>query len=190
MSTVTTASLPGPSLWKIDPQHSLASFRVKHMMVSHVTGSFSGIKGELRFDPANPSAASVEAAIDASTVETREAQRDAHLRSADFLDVEHYPTMSFRSTRVQPAGEGELTVEGDLTIRGVTRPVRFSVEGPSAAAKDPYGNTRIGLSARARISRKEFGLAFNPVLETGGVMIGDDLSLTLDVEFIAAGSPA
>jgi polyisoprenoid-binding protein YceI len=144
------------------------------------------IKGVLTLDESDITASHVKATIDASTINTREAQRDAQLKSADFFDVERFPTMSFRSNQVIRTGDYELTVTGDLTIHGVTRQVTFKVEGPGAAGKDPSGNTRIGLSATTRINHKEFGLAWNAVLETGGILVGEDVSITLDLEFIRA----
>jgi polyisoprenoid-binding protein YceI len=128
----------------------------------------------------------VEATIDAASIDTRDAQRDAHLKSPDFLDVEKFPTLAFKSTSVKRAGDGELKVAGELTIHGVTRNVVFDVEGPTAPGKDPWGNTRIGLSATTKINRKDFGLTWNAALETGGILVGDDVTLTLDVQFLKA----
>ena len=128
----------------------------------------------------------MEATIDASTINTREAQRDTHLKSADFFDVEQFPTLSFRSTQVKRTGDDELAVTGDLTIHGVTRQVTFQVEGPTAAGKDPWGNTRIGLSATTKINRRDFGLTWNAALETGGILVGEDVTITLDLEFVKA----
>ena len=140
----------------------------------------------LTLDDANPANSSVEATIDVTSIETRDAQRDAHLKSAEFFDAEKFPTMTFRSTRVTPAGIGEGTVEGDLTIRDVTKSVTFNVEGPTPPAKDPWGNARVGVSATTKISRKEFGLTWSAPVETGGVLIGDEVTITLDVEFVKA----
>jgi polyisoprenoid-binding protein YceI len=140
----------------------------------------------LTLDSADITNSGIEASIDVATLNTREPQRDAHLRSADFFDAEKFPKLSFKSSSVRETGVGELAVEGDLSIHGVTRSVVFEVEGPSASMKDPYGNTRIGLSATTRINRKEFGLVWNGALETGGVLIGDEVTITLDVEFVKA----
>ena len=170
--------------WSIDPVHSAAQFKVKHMMISNVKGEFTAVKGSLEFDEHNIENSRVEAEIDASTINTREPQRDAHLKSADFFDVEKFPTLSFRSTKVSQKAEGELAVEGVLTIHGVARPVTFAVEGPSAPTKDPWGNTRIGLSATTKINRKDFGLTWNAALETGGILVGEEVTLTLDVQFV------
>lgn len=172
--------------WKIDPAHSSASFKVKHMMISNVKGSFSGITGTLTEDTTNPIGSSVEASIDIASISTGDPQRDGHLKSADFFDAETYPTMTFKSTAVEKTGEGEYTVTGDLTLHGVTKPVTFDVEGPTAPGKDPWGNTRIGLEATTKINRKDFGLSWNSALETGGVLVGEDVQITLDVQFTQA----
>jgi polyisoprenoid-binding protein YceI len=172
--------------WNIDPVHSTAQFKVKHMMISNVKGEFTSLKGSLELDADDPENSKVEAEIDAATINTREPQRDAHLRSADFFDVERFPALAFRSTRVSPKADGELAVAGELTIHGVSRNVTFAVEGPSAPAKDPWGNTRIGLSATTRINRKDFGLTWNAALETGGILVGDEVTITLDLQFVRA----
>jgi polyisoprenoid-binding protein YceI len=156
------------------------------MMISNVKGQFTGVSGTLTYDPANPAASTVEATIDAASINTREEQRDAHLKSADFFDVEKYPALSFKSASVKRTGDDELEVGGNLTIHGVTRPVTFKVEGPTAPAKDPWGNSRIGLSAVTKINRKDFGLTWNTALETGGILVGDDVTITLDVQFVKA----
>jgi polyisoprenoid-binding protein YceI len=181
-----TATQTTTTTWNLDAVHSVAEFKVKHMMISNVKGQFTGISGALTLDEGDITGSRVEATIDASTINTREAQRDAHLKSADFFDVEQFPTLSFRSTRVKRSGEDELAVTGDLTIHGVTREVTFQVEGPTAAGKDPWGNTRIGLSATTRINRKDYGLTWNAALETGGILVGEDVTITLDLEFVKA----
>jgi polyisoprenoid-binding protein YceI len=172
--------------WNIDPVHSSAQFKVKHMMISNVKGEFTAVTGTLALDEKDITKSRVEASIDATTINTREAQRDAHLKSADFLDVEKFPTLSFKSTRVTKKGDGELSVTGDLSLHGVTRSVVFEVEGMSTPTKDPWGNTRIGLSASTRISRKDFGLTWNAALETGGILVGEEVTITLDVQFVKA----
>jgi polyisoprenoid-binding protein YceI len=185
MSTVATPQVT-TTTWNIDPIHSVAEFKVKHMMISNVKGQFTGISGILSRDEVDVTNSRVEVTIDAASINTRDAQRDGHLKSADFFDVEKFPTLSFKSTRIQNAGEGELKVSGDLTIHGVTRNVVFEVEGPTAPGKDPWGNTRIGVSATTKINRKDFGLTWNAALETGGILVGDDVTLTLDVQFVKA----
>lgn len=172
--------------WNIDPVHSVAEFKVKHMMISNVKGQFTAVQGVLALDTTNSVNSRVEVAIEAASLTTRDTQRDAHLKSADFLDVEKFPTLTFKSTRINRVGGGELAVAGDLTIHGITRNVVFAVEGPTSPAKDPWGNTRVGLSATTKISRKDFGLTWNSALETGGVLVGDDVTITLDVQFVKA----
>ncbi|MBS1876174.1 MAG: YceI family protein [Acidobacteria bacterium] len=172
--------------WNLDPAHSTAEFKVKHMMITNVKGQFTGLTGALTLDEGDIANSKVEAAIDASTVNTREPQRDAHLRSADFFDVEKYPSLQFRSTGVKRTGEDEVAATGELTIHGVTREVVFKVEGPTPPAKDPWGSTRIGLSAVTKINRKDFGLTWNAALETGGILVGEEVTITLDVEFVKA----
>lgn len=182
--TSLTAPETTTTTWNIDPVHSVAEFKVKHMMISNVKGQFSSVTGSLLLDDGDISKSSVKATIDAGSINTRDAQRDEHLKSADFFDVQKFPSLTFTSTRVERKAEGELAVEGDLTIHGVTRNVVFSVEGPTAAGKDPWGNTRIGLSATTRINRKDFGLTWNAALETGGILVGEEVTITLDVQFI------
>jgi polyisoprenoid-binding protein YceI len=172
--------------WNIDPAHSQAEFKVKHMMISNVKGSFSGLSGKLTEHTADSTLSSIEASIPVGTVSTGDAQRDGHLKGADFFDAEKYPTLNFKSTEVVEKGEADYEVTGDLTIHGVTKPVKFAVEGPSAPGKDPWGNTRIGLSATTKINRKDFGLEWNAALETGGFLVGEDVTITLDVQFIKA----
>lgn len=185
MSTVTAPRI-ATSTWNIDPVHSVAEFKVKHMMISNVKGQFTGVSGKLTLDEADVTSSRIEATIEAATINTREADRDKHLRSADFFDVEKFPVLTFQSTRVQRTADGELAVDGELTIHGVTRNVTFAVEGPTAPGKDPWGNTRIGLSATTKINRKDYGLTWNAALETGGILVGDEVTITLDVQFVKA----
>jgi polyisoprenoid-binding protein YceI len=184
--TMSTAVQQKTSTWKIDPAHSVAEFKVKHMMISNVKGRFTGIQGSLELDEADVTNSRVEATIDAASITTGEPQRDAHLKSADFFDVGKYPTLTFRSTRITRRGEGELAVTGDLTIHGGTRNVTFAVHGPSSPARDPFGNVRVGLAGTAKINRKDFGLSWNTALETGGVLVGDEVTISLEVQFIRA----
>ena len=172
--------------WNIDPAHTVAEFKVKHMMIANVKGHFSRVSGVLIRDESDPAKDRVEATIEAASIETRDEQRDGHLKSPDFFDIEKFPTLHFKSTDIRVVGKEELSVEGDLTIRGVTRKVRFAVEGPTPPAKDPWGNTRIGVSASTKISRKDFGLTWNVALETGGILVGDDITITLDAQFVKA----
>jgi polyisoprenoid-binding protein YceI len=174
------------SNWNIDSAHSVAEFKVKHMMISNVKGRFAAVKGALTLDENDLTKSRVEATVDVASINTHEPQRDAHLKSPDFFDAEKFPTLTFKSTRVDRSGEGELAVAGDLTIHGVTRNVVFAVEGPTPPTKDPWGNTRMGLSATTKINRKDFGLTYNAVLEAGGVLVGEEVTITLEVEFVKA----
>lgn len=172
--------------YTIDPAHSSAQFTVRHMMITNVRGAFSGIQGNVIYDPDDVQSTNLNVDIDASTVNTQDSQRDAHLKSAEFLDVSKFPNISFHSAKVEAVDGGELSVTGDLTIHGVTRPVVLQVDPPSAEAKDPWGNLRMGAAAATRIKRSDFGLAWNQALETGGILVGDELKLALDVSLIRA----
>jgi polyisoprenoid-binding protein YceI len=172
--------------WNIDPVHTTAEFKVRHMMISNVRGQFSGVAGVVELDTDDVTKSRVDVSIDATTINTREDQRDAHLKSPDFLEVEKFPTLTFVSTRISRKDDGEVAVEGDMTIHGVTRKVVFEVEGPSEPARDPWGNVRIGWSAKTKISRKAFGLTWNAALETGGVLVGDEVTITLDAQAVQA----
>jgi polyisoprenoid-binding protein YceI len=188
MSNTTTAARPQTSTttWNIDPAHSIAEFKVKHMMIANVKGQFSKVSGVLIRDESDPTNDRVEATLEAASIHTRDEQRDAHLKSADFFHAEKFPILHFKSTGIKVVGEGELSVEGDLTMRGVTRKVHFAVEGPTPPMKDPWGNTRVAISASTKINRKDFGLTWNAALETGGILVGDEVTITLDVEFVKA----
>jgi polyisoprenoid-binding protein YceI len=183
---MSTLAVPqtATTTWNLDPVHSAAEFKVKH--ISNVKGQFVNLTGVLILDEANHSNSRVEVSIESASINTHDAQRDTHLKSPDFFDVEKFPTLSFKSTRMSRASSGELAVTGALTIRGVTRNVVFTVEGPTAPAKDPWGNTRLGLSATTKINRKDFGLTWNAKLETGSILVGDEVTITLDVQFVKA----
>jgi polyisoprenoid-binding protein YceI len=173
--------------YQIDPAHSSAQFSVRHMMITNVRGGFSSVTGTVVYDAEKPNDSSVEATIDVNSIATLDAQRDAHLKSADFLDAEKFPAITFKSTKVDAHGE-EGTVTGNLTIHGITKPVVLKIEGPTAEGKDPWGNLRIGASATTKIKRSDFGLNWNAVLETGGIMVGDDLKIEIEVQMIKAAS--
>lgn len=175
--------------WQIDSAHSAAQFAVRHMMVSTVRGQFNKLSGSVNWDGKTFGAASVEIVIDAASIDTREPKRDDHLRSADFFDVSKFPTITFKSSRIEPAGEGRLKMSGDMTIRGVTRPVVFEVSGPTAAIKDMSGASRVGASATTTISRKDFGLLWNRTLDAGGVVVGDEVAVTVDIEMVSRPAP-
>jgi polyisoprenoid-binding protein YceI len=184
MIVVLAGALPAwaDSVWEIDPAHSSVQFSVRHMMVSNVRGAFTKVAGTVRGDEQDPTHATVEATIDTSSIDTREAKRDEHLRSPDFLDVAKYPTMTFRSKKIAKTGDGRYDVTGDLTLHGVTREVVLHVEGPSPAMKDPRGGLRAGASATTRIDRRDFGITWSKALDGGGVVVGNDIDVTIDVE--------
>jgi polyisoprenoid-binding protein YceI len=169
------------SEWLFDMQHSGISFMVRHLLVAKVRGRFTRWSGTLRFNERNPSASSVEVEIDTTSVDTNEPQRDTHLRSADFLDVANFPRMTFRSTKVERAGDAAYRVKGELTIRGVTRPLVMDVEY-GGAMRDPWGKERAGFTAKATIDRKEFGITFNQVLDHGGLALGEQIAVEIDIE--------
>jgi polyisoprenoid-binding protein YceI len=170
--------------WNIDASHSTIGFAIRHMVFSKVRGRFLKVTGAIQLDD-DLATSSVDVAIDAASIDTGTAQRDAHLRSADFFDVERFPELRFRSTRVDDLGEGQLRVTGTLTIRDVSREVVLDVE-PTGRGTDPWGNQRTGFAARTSIDRKDFGLAWNQLLEAGGVLVGDRVDIELDVEAVNA----
>ena len=174
------------AIYQIDSAHSSAQFTVRHLMISNVRGEFTKVSGSITYGPAGAADASIDATIDAASINTREAQRDAHLKSADFFDVAQFPALTFRSKAIA-AHDGEWDVTGDLTIHGVTREVVLRVEGPTPETKDPWGNMRIGATATAKINRKDFGLTWNAALEAGGVMVGEEVKITIDLEAIRQG---
>jgi polyisoprenoid-binding protein YceI len=176
--------------YKIDPAHSSAQFVARHMMISNVRGGFSGVEGVIEYDPDHPQETRVDVVIDASKISTLDEQRDVHLKSPDFLDVEQHPTITFKSKRVLQTGDGEWKIAGDLTIHGVTKEVVLNAEGSTREAKDPYGNMRIGASAMTKIKRSDFGLQWNAALETGGLLVGDDLRIELEIQAIKSEAAA
>jgi len=171
------------TIYELDPVHSHIGFSVRHMMVSQQRGTFSGVTGTLTLDRANLAKSRVEVSIDVATINTNNTDRDNHLRSADFVDAANHPKITFVSREVQAKDDGELRVTGDLTIHGTTRSVVLTAEPISEESKDPFGNIKVGTSVTGKISRKDFGLVWNAVLETGGVALGDDVKLMLDVQF-------
>ena len=175
-------SMAAEAVWEIDPAHSSVQFSVRHMMVSNVRGEFRKVTGTVRGDDKDPTHAEVEATIDTTSIDTRNEKRDTHLKSPDFLDAEKYPTMTFRSKRIERIGDGRYRVTGDLTLHGVTREVALDVEGPSAPVKDPMGNVRAGAQATAKVDRRDFGITWSKALDGGGVMVGDAVAVTIDVE--------
>jgi polyisoprenoid-binding protein YceI len=181
VSTSRPAVAPAAS-YQIDPAHSRASFAIRHMMVATVRGEFGKLAGTVTLDDVHPERSRIEATIEASSLNTHNEKRDNHLRSADFFDVANFPQLTFRSTAVRAVGPETYAVTGELTIHGVTRQVVLDVESPAVEVKDPYGNTKRGATATATINRKEFGLGWNQALEAGGVMVGDAVRITIDLE--------
>jgi polyisoprenoid-binding protein YceI len=172
----------GAETWQIDASHSSVQFSIRHMTVSNVRGEFRTFSGSVEGDPKAPTAAKVEATIDAASLDTQQEKRDTHLKSPDFFDVAKYPTITFRSTKIEAAGEGKWRMTGDLTLHGVTKPVVLEVEGPTGVVKDPQGNTRAGARATGKINRKDFGITWSKTLDGGGLVVGDDVTITIDVE--------
>lgn len=172
------------STWRIDTAHSSAQFSVRHMMISTVRGQFGGLKGAATYDPQNLASSAVQATIDCTTINTGEPKRDADLRSPRFFDVQRYPVMVFKSKRFEKAADGKLKIIGDLTINAVTREVILDVDGPSSPVRDNQGREKIGVGATTKISRKAFGIVYNPVLEGGGVTVSDEVDINLDIEMI------
>ena len=182
--TLAFASIAGAATWNIDPAHSTAQFKVKHLMVSNVTGGFGKVSGVVNFDTADLTKSTIEATIDATTIDSGVADRDTHLKSPDFLDVATYPTITFKSKKVEKAGDGKLKVTGDLTIRGVTKEVVLDVDGPAASIKDPWGNTKSGASATTKINRQDFGVKWSKTIDGGGLVVSDDVTISIDVELV------
>lgn len=185
-SAVVSSSSRPSTTWILDTQHTQIGFRVRHMLVSWSRGHFEKFTGTVVFDDEQPENAIIDVTIDAASVNTNLADRDEHLRSADFFDVKNHPTLGFRSSKVERSKDGGLRVAGELTVRGVTRPVVLDVAEIGPATKDPWGGIRRGASASARISRKEFGLNWNAALEAGGVVLGDEVQIQVEIELIKA----
>ena len=174
--------------WKIDPAHSSAQFAVRHLGISTVRGAFTKVTGTVRSDDQDVTKSSVEVTIDTDSVDTRVPDRDKDLRSERFFDVTKYPTITFKSRKVEQAGAGKLKVTGDLTIHGTTREVILDVDGPTPAIKDPWGNQRAAANATTKINRQEFGMKFNDKMPTGDLLVGDDITITIDVEMVRPGA--
>jgi polyisoprenoid-binding protein YceI len=184
LAVLALSSVAAASTWDIDPAHSAAQFSVRHMMVSNVKGEFGKMTGTVTLDDKEISHSTAQATIDATTIDTREANRDKDLKSPNFFDVEKYPTITFKSTSFTKVGPEKYKVAGDLTMHGVTKPVVLDVEAPDAVTKDPKGNEHRGASATTTVNRKDFGLTWNKPLEGGGVMVGDQIKITIDLELV------
>ena len=192
MTLAAVLALPAAaatSTWQIDPNHSAAQFAVRHLAISTVRGAFTKVSGTVQLDDKDLSKSSVEVTIDAASVDTRVPDRDKDLRSDHFFDVEKYPTLTFKSTKVEQVEAGRLKVTGDLTIHGITKPVVLDVEGPTAPVKDPWGNQRAAANATTKINRQDFGVKWNAKMDNGGWVVGDDVTITIDVELVQKGAP-
>ena len=187
ISTIIALSLPAMAFattWNIDPDHSNVGFKVRHLMITNVKGNFEKHTGVVDINDKDITKSKVEVSIDTASINTNVQKRDEHLRSAEFFDVAKYPTMTFVSKKVAKAGKGKLKVTGDLTLHGITKQVVLNVEGPTAESKDLYGNIRRGAVASTKVNRKDFGLVWNKTLETGGVALGDEVTINLEIEMI------
>lgn len=182
MTAVQTAPTGAKTVWKLDPAHTLVEFSAKHLMISTVKGRIGGVEGSILLDEKEPYNSTVEVTLDAKTLDTRIEQRDQHLRSGDFLDVEKFPVIKFKSTDIQ-GDEQNFKLTGDLTIRDITRPITLDVtyEGRT---KDPWGGERVGFSATGKLDRRAYGLTWNVVLETGGLTVGNDIKIQIELEAI------
>lgn len=170
--------------WQIDPQHTAAGFAVKHLMISTVRGQFKGVTGTVNWDDQDISKSTVDITIDANTVDTSEPKRDADLKSDKFFDVAKYPTITFKSKKIEQVSAGKLKITGDLAIHGVTKEAVLDVEGPTPPVKDPWGNTRVAADATTKINRQDFAVKWNANMDGGGVVVGDDVAITIDLEMI------
>lgn len=179
---LASPAFAGTSTWEIDTAHTNAQFAVKHLMVSTVRGTMGPVTGTVTIDDADLTKSTASATVDATGVDTRNEKRDEHLRAADFFDVAKYPTMTFTSTKVEKVADGKFKVTGDLTLRGVTKPVVLDVEGSPTPMIDPFGKTRIGGVATTRINRKDFGLNWSKSLDGGGLVVSDEVDITIDIE--------
>ncbi len=187
IATILALALPliaSATTWTIDPDHSNVGFKVRHLMISNVKGSFEKLTGSVDLNDQDVTASKVSVSIDTASINTNVQKRDEHLRSADFFDVAKYPTMTFVSKKVTKAGADKLKVTGDLTLHGVTKEVVLDVEGPTAESKDPWGHIRRGATATTKINRKDFGLVWNKTLESGGVAVGEEVTITLEIELL------
>lgn len=187
VAAVVTLAIPAfasAAPWNIDADHSNVGFKVRHMMVSNVKGDFGKVAGVVDIDEKDITKSKVEVVIDTASINTGVAKRDDHLKSADFFDTTKYPSMSFVSQKVKKAGNGKLKVDGLLTLHGITKPVTLNVEGPTKAFKDPWGNIKRGATATTKINRKDFGLTYNAAVESGGVLVGEEVDIALEIQLV------
>ncbi len=182
---VAALAVPSPAAtatWQIDPAHTAAGFSVRHLMIATVRGQFKGVTGTVLWDDQDINNSTVDVTIDANTVDSGEAKRDADLKSANFFDVKNYPTITFKSTKIEKISAGKMKVTGNLTIHGVTKQVVLDVEGPSGAVKDPWGNTRVALNASTTVNRLDYAVKWNAKMDSGGMVVGDDVNINIDLE--------
>ena len=183
LAAAPALGLAEATTWNLDPAHSNASFTVRHLVISNVRGEFQKLSGVVKIDDKDVTKSSVEATIDTTSIDTRNPDRDKHLKSPDFFEVEKYPTITFKSTKVESGGAGKLKVTGNLTMKGVTKPVVLTVDGPTPEIKDPWGNTRRGLSATTTVNRRDFGLNWSKAIEAGPV-VGDEVKIEIEAEML------
>ena len=184
MAILAASGVAATSPWRIDPQHTAAQFSVRHLTISTVRGQFSNVKGAVQWDDEDITKSTVDISIDVNSVDTREPKRDAHLKSADFFDAAKYPEMTFKSKKIEKIGDGKLKVTGDLTIRGTTKEVILDIDGPTAPIKDMQGMQRAALTATTKINRQDYGVKWNATMDNGGVVVGDEISIVIDLEMI------
>lgn len=185
LAAVLAFSLPAATTdWQIDPAHTAAGFSVKHLMISTVRGQFKGVSGTVVWDDQDITKSKIDVTIDATTIDTSEPKRDEDLKSDKFFDVAKYPTITFKSKSIERVSSGKLKIVGDLTIHGVTKEVVLDVEGPTGPIKDPWGNTRVAASAATRVNRQDYGVKWNANIDGGGVVVGDDVNITIDIEMV------
>jgi polyisoprenoid-binding protein YceI len=184
LAILAASGLAATSPWRIDPQHTAAQFSVRHLTISTVRGQFSNVKGTVQWDDEDITKSTVDISIDVNSVDTREPKRDGHLKSADFFDAAKYPEMTFKSKKIEKAADGKLKVTGDLTIRGTTKEVILDVDGPTAPIKDMQGMQRAALTATTKINRQDYGVKWNATIDNGGVVVGDEISIVIDLEMI------
>ncbi len=187
-TALSLSAVAATTEWKIDPAHSSAQFAVRHLAISTVRGAFTKVSGTVQLDDQDITKSSVEVTIEADSVDTRVPDRDKDLRSERFFDVSKYPTITFKSKKVQQAGPGKLKVTGDLTIHGTTKEVVLDVDGPTPVIKDPWGNQRAAANATTNINRQEYGVKFNAKLDNGGLVVGDEVAITIDLEMFKPGA--